>query len=322
MTVLSKNLKRFRQAKQLTQEAAAEALDVSTQSVSRWECDSTLPDATLLPKIACLYGCTIDDLFKENSVDYENYAQMLGGVYEGTRDPADFLRADREYRKLLRCDTFSADDLRMYAILHQYMMQYCMEKADDLFEKGLKKAEDTEMYWRIKRQQIAYRNDIGRGQEAVAEFLPAVKADSDDLQVWICLIHAYCATEDAENALLWAERAEKKFPENAMLHIYMGNIFRRLAQYDKAFFHWKRAQQLEPTWMDSAYSMAECYEARIQSEAQACARITNADLVCADCTFVLPDDKIYGNTSRCKKFRSKPNAVLSGRNCDEYQPKR
>lgn len=262
MTVLSKNLKRFRQAKHMTQEAAAEALGVSTQTVSRWECDDTLPAADILPEIARLYCITIDDLFKENSVAYENYAQRLGCVYETTRDPADFLRADQEYKKLLRTDMASADDLRMYAILHQYMMKYCISKANDLFDKGLAKAKgkDENLFWCIKRQKISYLNEIGKGQDAVAEFLPLVEGNSENFQVWICFIHAYCILNDNQSALLWAEKAEKKFPENAMLHIYMGDISRALKQYEKAFFHWKRAQQLEPTWMDSAYSVADCYE--------------------------------------------------------------
>ncbi len=263
MTILSKNLKRFRQAKHMTQEAAAEALGISTQTVSRWECDNTLPDADILPEIARLYCITIDDLFRENSVAYDNYAQRLGCVYEATRDPADFLRADQEYNKLLRSDTMSADDFRMYAILHQYMLQYCIEKAANLFEKGLARAKskDDDLYWCIKRQEISYLGNIGKGQEAIGEFLPLVEADCEEFQVWICLIHAYCTVNDSKNARIWAEKAEKKFGENAMLHIYMGDIFRALKQYDKAFSHWKRAQQLEPTWMDSAYSIADCYEA-------------------------------------------------------------
>lgn len=262
MTVLSKNLKRFRTEKHLTQDAAAEALGVSTQTVSRWECATTLPDADLLPEIARLYATTIDDLFKENSLAYDNYAQRLGCVYEATRDPADFLRADIEFRKLLRTGNYSADDIRMYAILHQYMMEYCIQKTDELFPKGLAmaKADDDELYWCIKRQKISCLADIGRGGEAVAELLPAVRAGSDDMQAWICLIHAYCVLHDSENALTWAKKAEQKFPENAMLHIYLGNILRDMQRYDEAFAHWKRAQQLEPTWMDSAYAIAECYE--------------------------------------------------------------
>lgn len=63
MTTFCRNLKRFRLAQNLTQEQAAQALGISTQSVSRWECDTTLPDAMILPKIAALYGVTIDELY-------------------------------------------------------------------------------------------------------------------------------------------------------------------------------------------------------------------------------------------------------------------
>lgn len=262
MTVLSQNLKRFRQAKHFTQEGVAEALGVSTQTVSRWECGTTLPDASILPQIARLYCITIDDLFKETSIAYDNYACRLGCVYEATKKPEDFLRADQEYQKLLRSGDHSADDLRMYGILHQYMMQYCIEKAAQLFEKGLATAkdEDPEMYWRIKRQQNLYLHEIGKDRSVIDEFLPLVKSGSCILDEWICLIQAYYFREDFENALIYAESAEKKFPESAMLHIYLGDIFRGMKRYDEAFFHWKRAQQLEPTWTDSAYSMAECYE--------------------------------------------------------------
>ena len=129
MTTLSKNLKRFRVARNLTQEQAADALGVSTQSVSRWECNTTLPDATILPEIARLYCVTIDDLYIEASIAYGNYAKRLGAVYESTRRPEDFLAADMEYRKLLNSGEASTEDLRLYGILHQYMMKECKEKA-------------------------------------------------------------------------------------------------------------------------------------------------------------------------------------------------
>ena len=113
MTVFSKNLKRFRVAKNMTQEQAAEALGVSTQTVSRWECNTTLPDVTILPKIAALYCVTIDDLYRESSVAYDNYAQRLGCVFEASLKPEDFLRADMEYRKLLRSENYTTEDLRL-----------------------------------------------------------------------------------------------------------------------------------------------------------------------------------------------------------------
>lgn len=92
---IAKNLKRLRSGKNFTQEQVAEALGVSAQTVSRWECGTTLPDVILLPEIARLYCVTVDDLYRETSVAYDNYAHRLGSVFEATRQPEDFLRADQ-----------------------------------------------------------------------------------------------------------------------------------------------------------------------------------------------------------------------------------
>ena len=59
--LFSKNLKRLRTEKNYTQEEAAQILGVTAQTVSRWECGTTLPDVMLLPEIAKLYCVTVDD---------------------------------------------------------------------------------------------------------------------------------------------------------------------------------------------------------------------------------------------------------------------
>lgn len=63
------NLKRIRREKNLTQEKLAEILDVSCQSVSRWELGICYPDVELLPSIANYFGVSIDTLLMndENS---------------------------------------------------------------------------------------------------------------------------------------------------------------------------------------------------------------------------------------------------------------
>ena len=53
----------------LTQECAAEKLRVSQSAVSMWETGESLPRAELLPKIAALYNCTVDDLLREPAQD-------------------------------------------------------------------------------------------------------------------------------------------------------------------------------------------------------------------------------------------------------------
>lgn len=262
ISTFSKNLKRFRQAKSMTQEQAAQALGVSTQTVSRWECNTTLPDVTMLPQIARLYCVTIDDLYQESSQAYDNYAQRLGSVFEATRQPEDYLQAELEYRKLLKSGEYTNEDLRLYAIHQQYMMQVCMEKAEELFDRVLNQGPeaDPEVYWRVRRQKGYFLHQVGRNQESIDEFLPKVQAGSGELQEWICLIQAYQFGEEYNAALEWCRRAEQRFPENYILHIDMGDLYKAVGRYDDAFRHWKRALELEPEWMDAAYSMGFCYE--------------------------------------------------------------
>ena len=118
MKVLAENLKRLRLAKNMTQEQVAAVLGVSAQAVSRWECNTTMPDVAMLPEIARVYCVTIDDLYRETSVAYEKYAHRLLAVFEATERPEDFLRADAEFRRLLNAGTCSSEDLRLYGILH------------------------------------------------------------------------------------------------------------------------------------------------------------------------------------------------------------
>ena len=47
----------------MTQEALAKLLDVTNQAVSKWEADQCCPDVMLLPKIADVFGVSLDVLF-------------------------------------------------------------------------------------------------------------------------------------------------------------------------------------------------------------------------------------------------------------------
>lgn len=53
----------------LTQKEVAEKLRVDQSSVSWWETGKNNPRASLLPAIATLYGCTIDELLSDSKED-------------------------------------------------------------------------------------------------------------------------------------------------------------------------------------------------------------------------------------------------------------
>ena len=56
-------IKQMRKKAGFTQELLASRLGVSAQSISKWENEVSMPDITLLPLIAEIFGITIDELF-------------------------------------------------------------------------------------------------------------------------------------------------------------------------------------------------------------------------------------------------------------------
>lgn len=63
----STRLRVLRCQKGLTQGEVARSLSLTVQAVSKWETGRNLPDITLLPEIADLYGVTIDELFRNQT---------------------------------------------------------------------------------------------------------------------------------------------------------------------------------------------------------------------------------------------------------------
>ena len=61
MTIIQIRDKRI--AKQLTQAQLAERIGVSQPCVAQWETGKTVPETTLLPRLAFCLDCSIDDLF-------------------------------------------------------------------------------------------------------------------------------------------------------------------------------------------------------------------------------------------------------------------
>lgn len=63
------NIKHLREAKNVSQEKMAQAMNVSYQAVSKWETGKSLPDITLLPLISRYFGITIDELLMAEQLD-------------------------------------------------------------------------------------------------------------------------------------------------------------------------------------------------------------------------------------------------------------
>lgn len=71
----AQRFKELRKAKNISQEAIAEMLGITSQAVSKWECEQSYPDIELLPVIADIFAITIDSLFRDD-VNAENQSTL------------------------------------------------------------------------------------------------------------------------------------------------------------------------------------------------------------------------------------------------------
>lgn len=57
------SIKKFRLKKKWSQKKLADKLNVSQQTIAKWENKKCFPRSELLPQIALVLGCKIEDLY-------------------------------------------------------------------------------------------------------------------------------------------------------------------------------------------------------------------------------------------------------------------
>ena len=81
MKTIGENIAYFRKKNKLTQEELAEKLSVTSQAVSKWECDSSYPDITGMQALAKILGVTVDEII--------NGERQLPEIIEAPKDKID-----------------------------------------------------------------------------------------------------------------------------------------------------------------------------------------------------------------------------------------
>lgn len=131
--MLNENIRTFRKKMNLTQEQLAEIMGVTVGAVSKWESGLSNPDIMLLPKLARLFGVSLDVLFSVELTDHS--ADFLAEEIKN-------LRHDKQYEKGTEV---AMEAIRKYPnhfeIIHQsaslFMMQGMEKNKPDSLEKAL-----------------------------------------------------------------------------------------------------------------------------------------------------------------------------------------
>ena len=139
---LKSKLKELRATRNMTQEAVAEQLGVTSQTVSKWERGLLSPDISLLPKIALLFKCSIDSLFDMDLVWSIEHRKEFGEKIHTLHEKKDW---EGVYQAWIREIELNPDHYGNYAdvMLHVYRKKL-YEK--DRVEKMISLADHAEKY--------------------------------------------------------------------------------------------------------------------------------------------------------------------------------
>ena len=88
---LGNSLFRARKKSGLSQEAVAERLGISRQTVSKWELDETLPDICQSRKLSALYHVTLDELI-DFDLEVKEIEEAIDRINEETQKKIDWTR--------------------------------------------------------------------------------------------------------------------------------------------------------------------------------------------------------------------------------------
>lgn len=99
---LGESLFQARKKRGLSQEAVAEQLGVSRQTISKWETDETLPDIRQSKRLAVLYGLSLDELITFDA-DVQEIQEAIERTSEAVTEKVDWTKAwSKKYPILAR----------------------------------------------------------------------------------------------------------------------------------------------------------------------------------------------------------------------------
>jgi transcriptional regulator with XRE-family HTH domain len=185
---IGEKIKSYRKKREITQEQLAEYLNISFQSVSKWECGDAYPDITMLPKIAMFFGITTDELLcidkvKEQEEINEYLNRQKDALIAG--DPKEAVAAMREVNAKYPGNFYLMKDLANILYIDA-LSESDMEYKQNVFKEVISLGERIRSECKddkIRRDVliymcVAYRN-IGESEKAL-------KLANDNLHNNIC----------------------------------------------------------------------------------------------------------------------------------------
>lgn len=296
---MGKEIRRLRGARGLTQEALADALNVTPQTVSKWERGNSVPDVQMLPEIAVFFGVTIDQLFcmtPDQQLDRMENRIDSGGLFSEAeqRQMEQQLRVIAEAPELegraelilTKLYGSQAEQFRALAVAHG-------KKAVEITGGDRDAVSELANAWNSYIPDWCCRNHhalikwfgdyCGRHPDNRAALMWLLDNLIDDrrlaeARVWLgklsrsdrtfrTVMYRYLIAQaegDAEEAAAQLRLLESMEDQEWSWAVTLGDIHTLRQEYDTAIAWYRRGQEMQPSpkYVDSAESIAHICEIR------------------------------------------------------------
>ena len=163
MKTLGKKISEYRKLSNMTQEDLAVQLNVTSQAVSKWENDLSIPDLPILIELSNLFHVSLDELVKQK----ENSVPVM--VDQGLRKPAD--------QMILKIKVLSCEGDRVSVNLPLGFVKACLQMGVSMPQVGI----DQDVLKTIDFDALIKMIDYG----VIGKLVEVESADGDVVEIYV-----------------------------------------------------------------------------------------------------------------------------------------
>lgn len=294
---MGKEIRRLRDIRGITQEALAEALNVASQTVSKWERSSSMPDVQMLPQIAVYFGVTIDQLFA--MAPEQQMERIENRIYsQGLITDAEERQMEQQLRDYSEKPELAGQANTLLAKLYNHQAEQYRLLAVACGKEAVERTGgDRDAVSELANAWGSYISDWNvRNHHALIEwFSDYCTRNPENRCTLMWLLDNLIDDRRLAEARKWLEKlalmdntfrvpmyrymiaqaaGEKDVAENCLHElekmenqewcwaVTLGDIFTLRQEYDKAIEWYRKGQEIQPSpkFTDSATSIAHIYE--------------------------------------------------------------
>ena len=163
MKTLGKKISEYRKLSNMTQEDLAVQLNVTSQAVSKWENDLSIPDLPILIELSNLFHVSLDELVKQK----ENSVSVV--VDQGLRKPVD--------QMILKIKVLSCEGDRVSVNLPLGFVKACLQMGVSMPQVGI----DQDVLKTIDFDALIKMIDYG----VIGKLVEVESADGDVVEIYV-----------------------------------------------------------------------------------------------------------------------------------------